>query len=242
MAKALKPGAPLAFTYHHNKIEAYYPVAVAILDAGLTCSASVPCPAEMAASIHINGTGSSIIDTVFVCRSTGIMQRKWLADSPEEIAKIVEEDLAYLKAGNVKPTPGDIRCIIFGNLIRLAIWSLRTEWDIKKPVASRITYVVNWLQRFGGHTEVEKFIETNRKATTKDMPLFAVHEGVVEYGAEYANVSLPTALPRIGSKRWSRPHAIYFRPASPKWTRINCIAWIRQIRDRALTVSRIWRP
>jgi hypothetical protein len=58
--------------------------------------------------------------------------------------------------------------------------------------------VVNWLQRLGGHTEVEKFIETNRKATTKDMPLFAVHEGVVEYGAEYANVSLPTALPRIG--------------------------------------------
>jgi hypothetical protein len=47
MAKALKPGAPFAFTYHHNTIEAYFPVAVAILDAGLTCSASMPCPAEM---------------------------------------------------------------------------------------------------------------------------------------------------------------------------------------------------
>jgi adenine-specific DNA methylase len=70
MAKALKPGAPLAFTYHHNTIEAYLPVAVAILDAGVTCSASLPCPAEMGASIHINGTGSSIIDTVFVCRTT----------------------------------------------------------------------------------------------------------------------------------------------------------------------------
>ena len=43
MAEALKPGAPLAFTYHHNKIEAYYAVGVAILDAGLTCSASLPC-------------------------------------------------------------------------------------------------------------------------------------------------------------------------------------------------------
>jgi adenine-specific DNA methylase len=80
MARALKPGSPLAFTYHHNNLEAYYPVAVAILDAGLTCSASLPCPAEMGASIHINGTGSSIIDTVFVCRQTGAMQRKWLAD------------------------------------------------------------------------------------------------------------------------------------------------------------------
>ncbi len=40
MARALKPGAPLAFTYHHNKIEAYQAIGVAILDAGLTCSAS----------------------------------------------------------------------------------------------------------------------------------------------------------------------------------------------------------
>jgi adenine-specific DNA methylase len=71
MAQALKPGRPLAFTYHHNKLEAYYPVAIAILDAGLTCSASLPCPAEMGASIHISGTGSSVVDTVFVCRSTG---------------------------------------------------------------------------------------------------------------------------------------------------------------------------
>ena len=34
MAEALKPGAPLAFTYHHNKTEAYAAVGVAVLDAG----------------------------------------------------------------------------------------------------------------------------------------------------------------------------------------------------------------
>ena len=189
MSKALKPGAPLAFTYHHNNIEAYYPVAVAILDAGLACSASLPCPAEMGASIHINGTGSSIIDTVFVCRSTGVMQRKWLANSPEEVAKIVEEDLAYLRAGNVKPTSGDIRCITCGHLIRLAIWLLRSGWDKNKPTASRLADVQNWLQRFGAQGEVEKFIETNGTATTKDIPLFAAHESVAEYGAQNANVS-----------------------------------------------------
>ncbi|MFU8769454.1 MAG: DNA methylase, partial [Desulfotignum sp.] len=66
MAAALKKGSPLVFTYHHNKLEAYYPVAVSILDAGMVCSASLPCPGEMGGSIHINGTGSSIIDTVFV--------------------------------------------------------------------------------------------------------------------------------------------------------------------------------
>jgi len=189
MSKALKPGAPLAFTYHHNNIEAYYPVAVAILDAGLTCSASIPCPAEMGASIHINGTGSSIIDTVFVCRTTGVMQRKWLVDSPHELARVVEEDLDHLRVGNVKPTLGDMRCVTYGHLIRLAIWSLRPNWNKNEPTTSRMAKVAGWLQRFGGWAEVEKCMERIRETTTKDMPLFAVRENVAGYGAEYADVS-----------------------------------------------------
>ena len=48
---------------------------MAILDAGLTCSASLPCPAEMGGSIHIHGTASSIVDTVFVCRDRGTTAR-----------------------------------------------------------------------------------------------------------------------------------------------------------------------
>ena len=40
MAHGLKPGAPLAFTFHHNRIEPYHAVGVAILDAGLTCLAT----------------------------------------------------------------------------------------------------------------------------------------------------------------------------------------------------------
>lgn len=189
MARALKPGAPLAFTYHHNHIEAYYPVAVAILDAGLTCSASLPCPAEMGASIHINGTGSSIIDTVFVCRQTGSMQRKWLADSPDEVALIVEKDIDLLRAGNVKPTPGDIRCITYGHLVRLAIWSLRIDWQKAEPTITRIARVKDWLQNFGTWTDVEKCMAHGRITIEKEIPSFAVHEGVVKYGAEYADVS-----------------------------------------------------
>jgi len=189
MARALKPGSPLAFTYHHNKLEAYYPVAVAILDAKLTCSASLPCPAEMGASIHINGTGSSIIDTVFVCRQTGAMQRKWLADSPEEVARIVEMDLALLMAGNVKPTLGDIRCITFGHLVRLAIWSLRLEWKKTEPTITRIARVKDWLQHFGNWTEIEKCMEPHRTTMGKEIALLAVHESGAEYGADYADIS-----------------------------------------------------
>jgi putative DNA methylase len=138
MAKALKPGSPLAFTYHHNNLEAYFPIAVAILDSGLTCSASLPCPAEMGASIHIKGTGSSIIDTVLVCRSTGSIPRRWVTDSPQEIAALVSEDVQKLSAANVEPTQGDIRCIIFGHLIRLAIWFLRNGWDKTLPPQERL--------------------------------------------------------------------------------------------------------
>ncbi|SMD01786.1 Adenine-specific DNA methylase, contains a Zn-ribbon domain [Desulfocicer vacuolatum DSM 3385] len=189
MSTALKPGSPLAFTYHHNKIDAYYPLAVAILDSGQTCSASLPCPAEMGSSIHINATGSSIIDTIFVCRTTGIMQGKWLAKSPEELAKIVEQDLIFLKAGNVNPTHGDIRCIAYGHLIRHAIWNLRHDWDKTKATAIRIEKVMDWIRFFGSWSEVEKFINMPDKNKSKENNLFSVQETCSNYGDE--NIDVP---------------------------------------------------
>jgi hypothetical protein len=188
MAKALKPGAPLAFTYHHNDLSAYYPVAVAILDAGLTCSASLPCPAEMEASIHINGTGSSIIDTVLVCRSTGAVPKKWVVDSPESVADLVGIDLANLRAGNVKPTQGDMRCIGYGHLIRLAIWFLRRGWDKNARIGKRLAAVAGWIDDFGGWGAVEKCVLDNNTAYG-DIPLLAVREYTNnEYGRDYADI------------------------------------------------------
>ena len=156
MAKSLKPGSPLAFTYHHNHLEAYLPAAVAILDSGLTCSATIPCPAEMGASIHINGTGSSIIDTVFVCRSTGRFPRGWLADTPRALAKLVVEEVQKLRDANLEPTQGDIRCLVFGHLIRLAVWHLRKGWNGSLKVPERTTAVAEWISRFGGLQAVQK--------------------------------------------------------------------------------------
>ncbi len=189
MSKALKSGSPLAFTYHHNKIDAYYPVAVAILDAGLTCSASLPCPAEMGASIHISGTGSSIIDTIFVCRTTGVMQGKWLAESPQDLAEIVKQDLNHLKAGNVKPTHGDIRCVTYGHLIRHAIWALRHDWDKTQAAATRITRVADWIRYFGGWAEVERFIEIPDKENLNEASLFSVYETHSVFGDKNVDIS-----------------------------------------------------
>lgn len=150
MATVLKPGSPLAFTYHHNQLDAYYPIAVAMLDSGLVCSASLPCPAEMGASIHISGTKSSIVDSVFVCRSTGKFPRRWLAETPAHLAKVVATDINLLHQARIKATQGDTRCILFGHLIRLAVWNLRTTWKPSGRTAARMTLVQNWITEFGG--------------------------------------------------------------------------------------------
>jgi len=188
MAKALKPGRPLVFTYHHNDIKAYIPIAVAILDAGLTCSASLPCPAEMGASIHISGTGSSIIDTVFVCRMTGVVPKRWLTETPAGVAILVKSDIEKLSRGNVKPTQGDIRCIAYGHLIRIAIWSLRKGWDKNIRTETRISILELWLQQFGGWAEVSNNLK-GAKPTNKEEKLLMVREKPVAYGEEYAEVS-----------------------------------------------------
>ena len=148
MARALKPGAPLVFTYHHNKLEAYYAIGVSILDAGLACTASLPCPAEMSGSIHIHGTGSSIIDTVFVCRASRTAMARQLFATPEELAKIVAEDVAHLATAGRTATYGDTRCIIFGHLARMAVWNLRKNWnrdmDTSKKIGMFAEAVPDW--------------------------------------------------------------------------------------------------
>ncbi|MEI6787866.1 MAG: DNA methylase [bacterium] len=155
MAVALKKGSPLAFTFHHNDIKAYYSVAVAVLDSKLVCSATLPCPAEMGASIHITGTKSSIVDTVFVCRSTGAVPRKWMPDNFKQLIELIAGDISQLEAGGVKPTEGDARCVAYGHLIRLAIWSLRSAWDVKQTTEAKLDQVNGWLRNY---CDVEKVL------------------------------------------------------------------------------------
>lgn len=163
MAAALKSGSPLAFTYHHNRLEAYFPVAVAILDAGLVCTASLPCPAEMGGSIHIHGTASSIVDSVFVCRTTGTVKRRLLVRYPEEIAGLVAEDLTKLAEGGVRLTIGDARCVAYGHLIRLAVWKLKGQWTPSASWAERLAAVAGAVASFGGLDAIEGFLDADGK-------------------------------------------------------------------------------
>ncbi len=169
MARALKPGAPLAFTYHHNKLEAYLPIGVAILDSGLTCSASLPCPAEMGGSIHISGTGSSIIDTVFVSRLNGETDRKLLFSNTSELTKIVATELGQLRLAGVRPSAGDIRCITFGHLTRMAIWNLRKSWDVGVSTAAKLKLLSEAMEGLAVSQDVIDSL-TGRAVSRADSP------------------------------------------------------------------------
>lgn len=177
MARALKPGAPLAFTYHHNKLEAYFAVGVAILDSGLTCSASLPCPAEMGGSIHIHGTTSSIVDTVFVCRDHGHAPRQWLFESTQQLAAIVVRDLAQLAEAGREATRGDTRCIIFGHLTRMAAWNLRNGWDQSRPTAEKLDRFAQAVRRLADPEQVlDAVVASGKQMSIPAGPLFATAE------------------------------------------------------------------
>lgn len=167
MANALKPGAPLAFTYHHNKLETYCAVGVAILDAGLVCSASLPCPAEMGGSIHIHGTTSSIIDTVFVCRTVGSAPRRWLFEDAERLLEIAGTDLARLESAGRRPTYGDTRCIVFGHLTRMAVWKLRTGWNQRLATGDKIAAFSKAVHAFGDPDRLARRAMTSETAARR---------------------------------------------------------------------------
>lgn len=175
MARALKPGCPLVFTYHHNSLDAYRAIGVAILDAGLMCSATLPCPAEMGGSIHIHGTGSSIVDTVFVCREKGTQSPRNLFQGAMDLIPIVIEDREQLRKAGMRPTAGDIRCITYGHAVRMAIWNLRKKWRASDTMTNKLARFAKALSSFGNLDSVVEQVRPAPKprpsAPRQDAPI-----------------------------------------------------------------------
>jgi hypothetical protein len=131
-ANALKPGAPFVFTFHHNHPEAYIPIIVAVLDAGLDCTATLPAPAEMGASLHIARTKSSILDSVFVCREVVV------GAGSQTVKGRLHTDLFALHEAGLRVTEGDIRCLLAGHIARAAINRLRQGWESRSTPQERM--------------------------------------------------------------------------------------------------------
>ena len=165
-------------------LEAYGAVGVAILDAGLVCSASLPCPAEMGGSIHIHGTSSSILDTVFVCRTKGSTSRRWLFDTPERLAEIATDDRTELETTGRSLTQGDVRCIIFGHLARMAVWELRGAiGTIPIPMAQKIKTFDNAVHAYGDPEKIAVRVWSEPKAESLGPMYIAVRPKGETYNA-----------------------------------------------------------
>lgn len=164
-ANALKPGAPFVFTYHHNDPEAYVPLVVAILNAGLDCTATLPAPAEMGASMHIAGTSSSIVDTVFVCRpqQTAYKEKKSVEDH-------LTEDILGLLRGGVDVTEGDVWCLRAGHVARMAINELYSQWGADHSLKEQMDEVHELLARKTSNIDVQQTLSKATEAhnTTDD--------------------------------------------------------------------------
>ncbi len=174
-ARALKPGAPFVFTYHHNKLEAYAPLVVAMLDAGLSCTAVLPAPGEMEASLHINGTGSSVLDSVFVSR---VLAGHKAPETPDKrrFDELLLENLRAVAQGGVQVSLGDARCLFSGHVARLCVGRLRKEWDPDEPLEDRLGRVFDELKgladRYGsGHTPT-RLVDMVKSDGREDMRLF----------------------------------------------------------------------
>ena len=140
-AAALKPGAPFVFTFHHNDPQAYAPLVVAILDAGMTCTAVLPAAAEMAASRHIARTSSSVLDSVFVCRSWESQAAVDGAGDVRDIAVVLRSDLDAMREAGLPQRSGDVRCLLAGHIAGQTVRALVTGWDPERPLAQRMEAV-----------------------------------------------------------------------------------------------------
>lgn len=138
MSAALKPDGLFAFTYHHNDPDAYSPLIVAILDSGLTCTEVLPVPAEMAASIHINNTKSSILDSLFVCRPRQAVGRVPRSVAGLSVSELVDRDVKAIEQSGYTPTLGDVACLTAGHTAANAIRRLSASWNANLPVTDKL--------------------------------------------------------------------------------------------------------
>ena len=152
MADGLKSGAPLVFTYHHNDPDAYIPVIIGILDAGLNVTGTLVAPAEMSASLHISGTGSSTVDTIFVCRDEDSNSRETVA----ELAEAAQE----LQEGGVDPTDGDLECMVLGHFSQRVINILYDDWDSNACTSNKIERVRNEFNQILDHDSVDSMVSS----------------------------------------------------------------------------------
>jgi adenine-specific DNA methylase len=141
-ARALKPGQPFVFTFHHNDLRVYAAPVVAVLDAGLVPTRTIGCPAEMRGSIHIAKSNSSRLDTVFVLRRPPAALPK-----RHDLAALLTEQVEHLERAGLHLTAGDLRCLTYGLLAEATVRALMDGWTTGGSVGERMACAIEALEQ-----------------------------------------------------------------------------------------------
>jgi adenine-specific DNA methylase len=141
-AAALKPGCAFIFTYHHNDLDAYAPLVVACLDAGLEPTRLYGCPSEMRASKHIHGRHAATVDTVFVLRKAPVPTALSGKFGTVAIGTVVAARVAALRRAGMRPTDADRACLRHSVLAAQAMSWLGGDWEPEDDVAERVACVL----------------------------------------------------------------------------------------------------
>ena len=146
--KALKPDGPFCFTYHHNDLDAYAPLVVACLNAGLVPTAVFACPSEMRSSTHIHQRNAASVDTLFVLRKPPLAAGH--SEPKDEGMAAVKRHLAALRRVGFKPTDADYECLRSGQLAVATMAALGPNWTAGGDTAGLLDLATATLRKLAG--------------------------------------------------------------------------------------------
>jgi hypothetical protein len=107
-------------------------------------------------------------------------RRGHLITSLADLTRIVRDDIGQLRIAGVKVTAGDMRCIIFGHLTRMAVWNLRATWDASATTETKLAELARTLGALGPYQEIiDSFTSPNAAPIAppaNNLPLFYMDE------------------------------------------------------------------
>jgi hypothetical protein len=95
--------------------------------------------------------------------------------------------LKNLRNGNLKPTRGDIRCIAYGHLARLAVWNLRKNWNVGISTPEKLKAAAQAIEKLGGWPGVEQQL-TDALSYVPKYQNWIAHENQANYGGKAGEI------------------------------------------------------
>jgi hypothetical protein len=105
-------------------------------------------------------------------------------ETVEQFANLVSMDLDKLRIGGLKPARGDLRCVIYGHLVRMTIWNLKGKWDAQCSAQEKLVAV----ERYVASLPQSEGIEAAVSGTEIPARRFAVHEEAASYAGRTEEV------------------------------------------------------